>query len=92
MQHLWGASDLASTPHLRGVHAIDGGDPSAATLPYRRLATELTSVRWNLSADVHDARRELVPDVPVRLTAAAHFAGEDPALETVLRLIHAPVP
>ncbi|GLC26225.1 BTAD domain-containing putative transcriptional regulator [Roseisolibacter agri] len=35
MQHLWGASDLASTPHLRGVHAIDGGDSTTLTLQPR---------------------------------------------------------
>jgi hypothetical protein len=65
------------------------GDPNAATLPYSRLPVELTSVRWNLSRDAYDGRRELAPDVPVQLTAAAYFAGSDPALDAVFRLIAA---
>ncbi|MDF1504453.1 hypothetical protein [Roseisolibacter sp. H3M3-2] len=63
------------------------GDPNAATLPYSRLGVELASVRWNLAFDVYDARRELVPDVPVQLDAASYFAGRDPAMDAVLALI-----
>lgn len=46
-----------------------------------------SAVRWNLSRDVFDGRREMSPHVPVQLTARAYFAGEDPALDAVFRLI-----
>jgi hypothetical protein len=36
---------------------------------------------------VFDGRREMSPDVPVQLTAKDYFAGRDPALDAVFRLI-----
>lgn len=63
------------------------GDPSVAVLPFSGWQAELTSVRWNLSYDVYDGRKEMSPDVPVQLTAAAYFSGRDPVLEAVFRLI-----
>jgi tetratricopeptide (TPR) repeat protein len=63
------------------------GDPTPVTLPYSGTAGEFSVVRWNLSMNVFDGRREMSPDVPVQLTAKAFFAGRDPALDAVFRLI-----
>ena len=63
------------------------GDPTPVTLPYSRTAGEFSVVRWNLSMNAFDGRREMSPDVPVQLTAKAYFAGQDPALEAIFRLI-----
>lgn len=62
------------------------GDASAVTLPYSKIQGRLTGVKWNLS-DPWDARREIVPEVPVTLYAQDYFAGRDPALETIEKLI-----
>lgn len=64
------------------------GDPVSVTLPYSGTHGELTAVKWQLSAP-GDRRREISPEVPVQLTAAAYFAGRDPALEAIYRLIEA---
>ena len=63
------------------------GDPSHVTLPYSRIEGELTVVRWNLSRNTFDERHEMVPHLPVVLTAKDYFAGKDPALEAVFRRI-----
>ena len=57
------------------------------TLPHTGLKGTLAAVRWNLSVDVFDGRREMSPHVPVQLTATDYFAGLDPALDAVFRLI-----
>jgi hypothetical protein len=44
-------------------------------------------VRWNLSRDVFDGRHEMVPHMPVVLSASDYFNGKDPALEAVFRMI-----
>lgn len=62
------------------------GDPVSVTLPYSGTRGELTAVKWQLSAP-GDRRREMSPEVPVQLTARAYFAGQDPALEAIYRLI-----
>jgi hypothetical protein len=62
------------------------GDPASVVLPFSKIRGELTAVVWNLSSPM-DGRREMSPDLPVQLTAKAYFAGEDPALEAVLRVI-----
>jgi hypothetical protein len=62
------------------------GDPVHVTLPYSGVEGELTAVKWQLSAP-GDRRREISPEVPVQLTAADYFAGRDPALEAIWRLI-----
>ncbi|HSU13138.1 hypothetical protein [Longimicrobium sp.] len=62
------------------------GDPINVTLPYSGVQAELTAVRWQLSAP-GDRRREISPEVPVQLTARAYFAGQDPALDAIYRLI-----
>ncbi|HYH82086.1 MAG TPA: hypothetical protein VEX86_19925 [Longimicrobium sp.] len=64
------------------------GDPVSVTLPYSGVQGELTAVKWQLSAP-GDRRREMSPEVPVQLTARAYFAGEDPALDTIYRMIAA---
>lgn len=56
-------------------------------LPFSRIEGEISTVRWNLSQNLFDGRREMSPDVPVQLTAGAYFAGRDPALEAVFRSI-----
>jgi tetratricopeptide (TPR) repeat protein len=63
------------------------GDPTVFRLPYSRAGGFLSSVRWNLSRNVFDGRAEISPEVPVQMTAQAYFRGEDPALDTVFRLI-----
>jgi tetratricopeptide (TPR) repeat protein len=63
------------------------GDPSLVSLPYSGINAELTSVKWNLSHDPFDDRRQISPHVPVVLTAHAYFSGEDPVLEAVYRMI-----
>ena len=62
------------------------GDPTNVTLPYSRMQAELTAVTWNLSSPM-DGRREMSPDLPVQLSARAYFAGEDPAMEAIARVI-----
>ena len=62
------------------------GDPVSVTLPYSGVQAELTAVKWQLSTP-GDRRREMSPEVPVQLTAAAYFAGQDPALEAIFRII-----
>ena len=62
------------------------GDPGNVTLPYSKVKAELTAVIWNRSSP-NDGRREMSPDLPVQLTAKAYFAGQDPALEAVGRVI-----
>ncbi|HEX8245151.1 MAG TPA: hypothetical protein VF541_16690 [Longimicrobium sp.] len=62
------------------------GDPVNVTLPYSHVQAELTAVKWQLSSP-GDRRREISPEVPVQLTAAAYFAGRDPALEAIYQLI-----
>lgn len=63
------------------------GDNSPFTLPYSKIRGAVTAVKWNLSHDVFDTRREISPEVPVQLTAKDYFSGRDPALETVFGLI-----
>ena len=63
------------------------GDVLEVQLPHSGLSGTIAGVRWNLSRDVFDGRREMSPHVPVPLTAAAYFAGRDPALDAVFRLI-----
>jgi tetratricopeptide (TPR) repeat protein len=62
------------------------GDPTVVTLPYSGVQGELTAVKWQLSTP-SDRRREMSPEVPVQLTAAAYFAGQDPAMDAVFRMI-----
>jgi tetratricopeptide (TPR) repeat protein len=62
------------------------GDPVSVTLPYSRVQGELTAVKWQLSTP-GDRRREMSPEVPVQLTARAYFAGQDPALDAIYRII-----
>lgn len=61
------------------------GDPEHITLPYSRIEGELSVYRWALTSP-WDGRREVSPHIPVQLTAAAYFAGRDPALETIFRI------
>jgi tetratricopeptide (TPR) repeat protein len=65
------------------------GDAAGVVLPYTGIAGRVTGVKWNLSREVFDGRREMSPQVPVQLTARAYFAGEDPVLAAVFRLIQA---
>ncbi len=63
------------------------GDFAQVRLPHSGLSGTISGVRWNLSRDVFDGRREMSPQVPVPLTAAAYFAGRDPAMDAVFTLI-----
>ncbi|HEU4557257.1 MAG TPA: hypothetical protein VFS20_05385, partial [Longimicrobium sp.] len=62
------------------------GDPVSVVLPWSGTRGELTAVKWQLSAP-GDRRREISPELPVQLTARAYFAGEDPALDAIYRMI-----
>ncbi|HEX5715060.1 MAG TPA: tetratricopeptide repeat protein [Thermoanaerobaculia bacterium] len=62
------------------------GDESRFILPYSGLTGAFSGVRWQLS-NPWDERRSIVPQVPVQLTAGDYFAGRDPALDAVFRLI-----
>lgn len=64
------------------------GDATEVMLPYSKVGGELTNVKWNLSSP-SDRRREMSPEVPVQLTAQDYFAGRDPVMEAVQRLIAA---
>jgi hypothetical protein len=64
------------------------GDPSFLTLPYSRIKGEVSALKWNLSWSASDRRREMSPEVPVQLTAKDYFAGRDPAVEAVFRMVH----
>lgn len=64
------------------------GDPTSVRLPYSGIQGELTAYKWQLSSP-GDRRREMSPQVPVQLTADAYFKGQDPALDSVYRLIAA---
>lgn len=62
------------------------GDPTHVVLPYSKIEGELSVWKWNLGMP-WDGRREIVADVPVQLTANDYFAGRDPVLEAVFKLI-----
>ena len=62
------------------------GDPSDFALPYSKVRGRVAAVRWNLSWNVLDGRREMSPEVPVQLSARDYFEGKDPALDAVLAL------
>jgi hypothetical protein len=63
------------------------GDPSDFRLPYSKVTGRVSAVRWNLSWNAFDGRREMSPEVPVQMSARDYFAGKDPALGAVLKLI-----
>ncbi len=65
------------------------GDEGSVKLPYSGLTATIAAVKWQLS-NPWDARRTIVPHIPVALTAADYFAGRDPVLETTLKAIAAP--
>ncbi|HLL81350.1 MAG TPA: hypothetical protein VK420_01820, partial [Longimicrobium sp.] len=61
--------------------------PSAFTLPYSRFWGRVSTSTSNLSRKGNDFRREMSPDAPVLTTATDYFAGRDPVMETVFRMI-----
>ena len=61
------------------------GDEGRVSLPYSRLQATISGVKWQLSHP-WDRRASIVPEVPVSLSARAWLAGEDPVLETALRM------
>ena len=62
------------------------GDEGKVILPYSGLSATIAAVKWQLS-DPWDNRGTIVPQVPVELTAADYFAGRDPVLDTVMKLV-----
>jgi tetratricopeptide (TPR) repeat protein len=62
------------------------GDESVFILPYSGIMGSFAGVRWQISHP-WDKRRSIVPQVPVQLTAKTYFEGQDPALNTVFRII-----
>jgi hypothetical protein len=61
--------------------------PTAFRLPFSNLWANVSTKKWSLSRKPHDFRRELNPHAPVVVTARDFFAGRDPVMETVVRLI-----
>ncbi len=61
------------------------GDESQLTLPYSGIWAGIAGVKWQLGYP-YDARRSIVPQVPVAMTAGDYFAGRDPALKTARTL------
>lgn len=64
------------------------GDEGAVRLPWSGLRATISGVRWQLSHP-WDLRRSIAPKVPVQLSAKAYFAGSDPALDAVEKMIEA---
>lgn len=62
------------------------GDFSSFVLPFSKIGGTMPVVKWNLSHP-YDKRREIVPHVPVQLTAEDYFSGRDTVLDTTYRLI-----
>jgi hypothetical protein len=62
-------------------------NPSPFILPFSKLWGRMSTKRVNLSHKGYDFRRELNPHAPVMITAKDYFAGRDPVMETVFRLI-----
>ncbi len=62
------------------------GDEGAIRLPWSGLRATVSGVRWQLSHP-WDKRRSIAPKVPVQLTAEDYFAGRDPVLTTVQKMI-----
>lgn len=62
------------------------GDPARVVLPYSQVQGEVTAVIRPMS-DPWDLREEMSPEAPVQLTAAAYFAGRDPVMDAVARMI-----
>lgn len=61
--------------------------PSPFTLPYSKLRGRIPTRRSNLSRKGFDFRREMDPHVPVIMTAKDYFAGRDPLMDAVVRMI-----
>jgi hypothetical protein len=68
-----------------GMTGNNYGDESQLVLPYSGISAGLTSLKWQLGYPA-DLRRAIVPQVPVRMTAADYFAGRDPALAAAIAL------
>jgi hypothetical protein len=68
-----------------GMTGNNYGDESEIKLPYSGIWAGVPGVKWQLSYP-YDMRRAIVPQVPVTLTAAGYFAGQDPVLETARAL------
>jgi tetratricopeptide (TPR) repeat protein len=63
------------------------GDPTRVRLPYSGITGAVTAVKWNLSKDVFDKRREMSPHVPIQFAVRDWLAGRDPAIEAVFKMI-----
>jgi C-terminal processing protease CtpA/Prc len=96
-RNVYSAAANLSTDLERLVRPVFVGEPTSGTgnqwgdenrfiLPYSGLTGAFSGVRWQLS-NPWDERRSIVPQVPVQLTAGDYFAGRDPALDAVFRLI-----
>jgi tetratricopeptide (TPR) repeat protein len=94
---VYSAAANLTTDLERLVQPIFVGEPTAATgnqwgdesqfvLPWSGVSGAIAGVRWQLSHP-WDARRSIVPHVPVQLSARQYFGGHDPALDAVLRMI-----
>lgn len=96
-RNTYSAAANLSTDLERLAQPIFVGEPTSATgnqegdefryvLPWSGVRGQIGGVWWQLSHP-WDKRRSIAPQVPVQLTAASYFAGQDPALEVVKRII-----
>lgn len=64
------------------------GEETNLTLPYSRVHGSVSTLYWQ-DSDPTDTRRYVYPDVPVGTSSADYFAGRDPALEAIWRVMDA---
>jgi tetratricopeptide (TPR) repeat protein len=69
-----------------GQMGNQAGDESMFVLPYSGLTGAVSGVRWQLSHP-WDKRNSVAPDVPVAMSSTDYFAGRDPVMAVVMRLI-----
>lgn len=62
------------------------GEETNLTLPYSRVHGSISTMYWQ-DSDPGDLRPFIAPQLPVGLSSADYFAGRDPALEAIGRLI-----
>ncbi|MEP6764860.1 MAG: hypothetical protein ABJB66_11140 [Gemmatimonadaceae bacterium] len=62
------------------------GEDANIVLPYSRLTVTIAS-RWFQDSDPWDAREAIEPQLPVMVFGTDYFAGRDPVMERVLRVI-----
>lgn len=83
--HLQEAASPAFVGEPTGFSTRFFGDPDSETLPETGLVVNAATVEWDEAAGSLD--RPLLPDYEVEMSAAEHFAGEDPVLARALEIL-----